>query len=691
MDSRIYLQPRLTSNTGYDLPRQVLTSLAAKVPRFEIYAGSIVCQNGVFYEVWSMNSKRQPYCSGLPSATEKPNYPFYAAEIRLRRFDGHIGPYDSSVSPQLLDREHPWRVLILREGEIAESSRPEPEFIDFSAVWISEDSRTGKLHNEVIDALSARNDDLDSRISACESSLRMHRPYWSSRPWYPKPRHITLLKDTHTYETVVDNGVAIQRGIKEKDAWLRFVDLSGGLWDLCDDRELGEVPAANDNYMGCWINGTTQNEALWLMAAKVPCFIVHKQIIQEAPYGLPEFQSFATLPEILPRLSSTKNSYEAVAMRNEAVVHPIPEPAPVIATANDPTLEEMQSSSSAQGWCYGDPFPRPPAIELPSSPYAWEPELWRASSEPQFLPKLPYVFVAEKRVLWVRSPSVRDVGRWKEGGSRKWEKWLEVPVEEIEVRGVQMCLMAQGYCFRPMGDSDRDRIRGKTVCYDREKMRMLVLSSDEPPYFPAGVLKPSIFGGPLANTHFFPEATAGVSVADRGASTWIYLDREPKDENVQAWMKEPTPSMLPSLSSLPESLRAYELIEHTKCVLIAQRRTALLGPDVPPGTLSNMTEAERFRFLEKLVPGRIANIFPDGFTGRRPPSPPSYAETNIDDDQAPEPPVIFRVPSSARLAFPFSSRAPAPPLSQSSNLVPDSTTEDELSPSPSEERDRARP
>jgi hypothetical protein len=108
----------------------------------------------------------------------------------------------------------------------------------------------------------------------------VHDPQsWANRPDYATEDRLKALERMDVWSEVVDHGVAFQRGLREKEAWIaltkeRKSKRSWGLVALKDSAQT--AAAADDQYIGLWINGTSEDVYLSYLLARVPCFVVHE-------------------------------------------------------------------------------------------------------------------------------------------------------------------------------------------------------------------------------------------------------------------------------------------------------------------------------------------------------------------------------------------------------------------------------
>jgi hypothetical protein len=204
------------------------------------------------------------------------------SDPQQRRFDGHLGRFDPTVSPQHYLPSRPWLAFI---------SLPDLDFVDsvpIYRVWQfyshsdprrESDPCRGSLSEAFIQELASLSSRLDDRLQELLKvpvvDERIGEP--DEIPIFPTPPDIHRLRTAITFEFAVDLATYIQRGLKNKAAWIAMAEKLAGSWppDLEQLRKT-PVPPADDRVIGVWLNGVGEEMALWfLIHAQVPCFIVH--------------------------------------------------------------------------------------------------------------------------------------------------------------------------------------------------------------------------------------------------------------------------------------------------------------------------------------------------------------------------------------------------------------------------------
>ena len=150
LDSRRFPTSRLLSIHGYDHLPLVDDSLSFNLPRFRQHSGQLVAVGHRIWELWSPNSAQVAFYPGVPPTNFQLCLP---SDETQRRYDGHLGRHDYTVSPQLLSEEHPWRGFILRQEVGFKRQLDYPEFALLHQNWHSTSSEEGMISAEWIDAL----------------------------------------------------------------------------------------------------------------------------------------------------------------------------------------------------------------------------------------------------------------------------------------------------------------------------------------------------------------------------------------------------------------------------------------------------------------------------------------------------------------------------------------------------------
>ncbi|KAG6912424.1 hypothetical protein DXG01_014720, partial [Tephrocybe rancida] len=143
-----------------------------------------------------------------------------------RRFDGHLGRFDYTVNPQVLQKNFIWRALIYRPGVGKEHS-----LIEFESIYdhweteqggAGETQRYGKVNPTFLNKLDARVTELGMEALSLKGFTENYYNYlWTSRPKGNLHEDIRELRKCETFEKALDLGVAVMRSLKEMDAWKR--------------------------------------------------------------------------------------------------------------------------------------------------------------------------------------------------------------------------------------------------------------------------------------------------------------------------------------------------------------------------------------------------------------------------------------------------------------------------------------
>ncbi|KAF8058607.1 hypothetical protein FPV67DRAFT_1676177 [Lyophyllum atratum] len=535
-DSRRFSTSRLTSFSGYDDTPIVDSTLTFDLPPFHQHSGRIVAPRPAEsripgYEAWSPNSMIRPFYAGLPPPNFEHRMP---VDRTRRRFDGHLGPFDYTVNPQVLTREV-WRAFILRPSVGYEGGYPEFKFVHQE--WEVLAGRTpygpsqGRIRPAYIDELSERLALIDSLILACSSLELTFTNFWSSRPSFPSRATVDDLRRLESYEDAVDLCVGVQRGIKEKAAYLVFANavLDAQYQPAVDALVSSTIPRADDRYLGAWINGDRRQDALWLLSQKVPCFLVHalegaESWLAQEPNACPTW--WTGTQAALLRFAT--NGYDDVAWRSKAKVTPYVTsiirarpPSALVATVEN----RERSSSSTQGWrgeTIGEHTSRPLTPEREPSPMEVDETPAASNLDPtKAAAPLDLVVLHPDRVPWLRPPVVWD----SQNSAGTWSKWLDDGDGKIRV----------------MTRADKEDMEDEDLAscyYDRQLRREIYM--DEPPVPEGLVTDVKIYGWPA------PRATYWSSPGKQAvASYWIYGSRFDKSG------KRGQPVPVPSGGELP--------------------------------------------------------------------------------------------------------------------------------------------
>ncbi|KAJ7892953.1 hypothetical protein B0H13DRAFT_2339885 [Mycena leptocephala] len=270
-DTRVYSTTRLRSFHGYEETPFVDEGFEWKMPIGDRYYGREVEARGRRYELWSRNSLQNPYYPGYrPRASDLKA----GNSLEQQHYDGQLGcfmtvPFHPAHSD---DAANKWVM----------------------DVWVSEadSGYRGKLDPLFLKRLADSNTTLDAAICLLNSIRYSRQQLWEDRPQQLWSTALDPLQHITKYEEAVDQVQEIQRGLLEKEAWLRMAIA----WRdrRCSAESMQKMPVlpAYDEFMGVWMHGISEEDMLFfLTCAAVPCFLVH-ELTAEEPRGEMVAQNF---------------------------------------------------------------------------------------------------------------------------------------------------------------------------------------------------------------------------------------------------------------------------------------------------------------------------------------------------------------------------------------------------------------
>ncbi|KAF9541393.1 hypothetical protein CPC08DRAFT_730812 [Agrocybe pediades] len=484
--SKPFTSDRLASFAGYMLPPTVVDAMLFFLPRFTLSSYRIVEHLQRSWELWSPNSSRLTFYPGAQKFGTR-----FAKSLptSMRRYDGHEGRFDPTISPQHFDKERPWLGFIQTTTDVSR-----PEFNAFSSVWIKDRANfTGKFDTSFVLQLARRVQGLSESVSSRGRLSTIRPDLWEKRPLIPNKDDVAHLNLLSKWEEAVDYYAELQREIKYMAAWCSMADalISYSLEHL----EMGKIVPANETFMGVWLNGSEEDDGKWLLASRVPCFIIHELTATETRDWVASnrrLKDFHTGTNVV-RLRVAANPLDQFARKNGNGLREL-EAEIGLANASDhkylPTDRE-RSAVNAQGWqngVYCDPRRIVVVKEVPSTT--------TKLATMKDLPPPPVTGVNEK------------------GG---WDKWVEEEIDDEEYvllkKGRKYAVPAYTYEY-----------------YDRINNRRIYLNSPiaMPPYYKAN---PWIFGLPAPSLRCV-ELEGHTQYRNRPLTTWVYFAPKPDDKEV---------------------------------------------------------------------------------------------------------------------------------------------------------------
>ena len=245
------------------------------LPPFQNLHSRLVKVGQKLWQLWSPNSPLNVFYPGICA----PGFEFKMDnDEEKRRFDGHLGPFDPTRSPQHFDARRPWQGFVRRDRTTSSRVEHIPSFLAWESLPPHNGSHDlGRLDTAFIIQLTSRNIELEAIMTSCEGITDIVPAYWTDRLIHPVKVELRTLHGTLHFSTAIDTMAAIQRGLKLKSAWARAIGI------MIKEKKgatytgwIPKVPAASEEFLGVWINGTKEEEAMWLLSHKIPCFIIHE-------------------------------------------------------------------------------------------------------------------------------------------------------------------------------------------------------------------------------------------------------------------------------------------------------------------------------------------------------------------------------------------------------------------------------
>ncbi|KAF9541310.1 hypothetical protein CPC08DRAFT_770635 [Agrocybe pediades] len=481
-----FTSDRLASFAGYMLPPTVVDAMLFFLPCFTLSSYRIVEHLQCSWELWSPNSSRSSF---YPGARKFGTRFAKSLPASMRRYDGHEGRFDPTVSPQHFDKDRPWLGFVQTASDVSR-----PEFNAFSSVWIKDRTNfSGKFDTSFVLQLARRVHSLSEGVTSRGRLSSIRPDLWEKRPLIPNKDDVAHLNLLSKWEEAVDYYAELQREIKCMAAWCSMAD---ALISYSLERpEIEKIVPANETFMGVWLNGSEEDDGKWLLASRVPCFIIHELTATETRDWVASnrrLKDFHTGTNVV-RLRVAANPFDQFARKNGNGLREL-EAEIGIANASDykylPTDRE-RSAVNTQGWrngVYCDPRRIVVVKEVPSTTTKLAPM--------KDLPPPPVTGVNEK------------------GG---WDKWVEEEIDDEEYvlvrKGKKYAVPAYSYEY-----------------YDRINTRRIYLNSPiaMPSYYKAN---PWIFGLPAPSLRCV-ELEGHTRYGDRPSTTWVYFAPKPDDKEV---------------------------------------------------------------------------------------------------------------------------------------------------------------
>ncbi|KAF9544441.1 hypothetical protein CPC08DRAFT_799658 [Agrocybe pediades] len=484
--NRPFAFDRLASFAGYVLPPTVVDAMLFLLPCFTLCSHRIVENFQRSWELWSPNSTRSVF---YPGAQEFGTRFGRSLSVSMRRYDGHEGRFDPTVSPQHFDKGRPWLGFIQTSPDISR-----PEFNSFANVWVRDKSGySGKFDSSFVLQLAKRVHVLYENVNSKYPLAAVRPDLWKKRPSIPTKDDVVHLNLMTKWEDAIDYYTELQREVKYMAAWCKMAD---AYISYSKDRpEIEKVMPANETLMGVWMNGCDEEEGKWLIANRVPCFIIHELTAKESRdwvIGSKRVSDFQTGTGAV-RLRVAANPLDQFAKKGgNALLDLNWELGQASASDHEylPT-DKDRSSITAQGWRNGAYYDPKKIVIVKDR-----------------TPSIPTVTASGYRLPPPVTCAV-DLGGWS--------KWTE---EELEDEEYVLLCRGKGYSAPEHSYEYYDRIHNRRV-YLNSPIAM-------PSNYKAN---PWIYGLPAPSMRYV-ELEGHKKYGVRKQTTWVYFVHRPDEDDV---------------------------------------------------------------------------------------------------------------------------------------------------------------
>ncbi|KAJ7068957.1 hypothetical protein B0H15DRAFT_958000 [Mycena belliarum] len=543
---------------GYYDPPSIFSAMSFDLRQLPLVSSRIVLLGTRKLELWAANSLQFPFFPGAVRLNYRPVAP--ATLIAERRYDGHYGKFDCTQAPQYFRADAMHWPFIRRASAVNSGDAAYAAFAPLTLFWSAESKRNPSPRGFLLPTFIAQLGDLGRSLEARMSRFRRRVDVreWDRRPSAAMGSATGRLLSIRTWDDAVDHGVALQRVLREMEAWVCWAEEVERQKALSlDALRSMDMMFAQEEYLGVWINGADERTTLSYMAAGVPCFIIHEyapgvvsrdelrdvRVFKDSVTGteLEEELSDANPYQHLARLQSLRDaplsgddgrgrarlataadearssSLYMESLQRPELLHPrrLGYSRPNLPSSRAPSMAapeanpgDVRAGSSSSTRALSTAAPGSPPRFSGTAPAA------RKADQDRYAPRpIERVTVAADREDWLVPPSIPP--SW----AGQWTKW-----ELSEWAGVTAWV----------GRGKKVEIEADAVWYDRELGRRLYIDDFVPP---RGSIDPQRWGAPVPRFPFYFD-NGGSGVAHR-ASTWMYPKQDsPKHE---VGRKQPRP------------------------------------------------------------------------------------------------------------------------------------------------------
>ncbi|KAJ7124035.1 hypothetical protein C8R43DRAFT_958929 [Mycena crocata] len=560
-----YSEGRLRSDAGYDDFPHIFTAMSFDLRQLPRISSRILKVEGHVFELWSPNSKHIAYLPGVCKDDFNPTIP---SSLSSRRYDGHAGKHDCMVVPQYYrDVASHWpfmrrpthvlgtdpaRVVFARLTDYWESNRPGP---------------SGRIRPSYIDELERLSLQFDRQIGEMRALFREGSATWKRRPLWANADRFAKLRTVRIWATAVDLGIALQRSVREKEAWIRF---------YLERRRMMGYPAAEPTRLHAIFDGNDGRGTgrLALATEEMRSSSVYLQSLGPLEDVIPYYRpgtpppAPAEVPTVYP---PTLDARPMAATRRKSTLQPpkspklnvvtgLPKSAAALtglawgasgwnSTASDSLESRSWGDSAAGAHSAGEALGNAatsatvvPAVGATSAsgskPSTGNGATTNSLTNRYAAPPIEHRRIDPERFPWVVPPAIATPPP-----KGKWQKW------ELDTFRDGKAWLGKGAKTRPGG-----------VCFfDRVLMRELYMRDSFPP---PGVINDGVFGRPVPRYPFLYESgeNASYKAAPHRASHWMYRTRAPVRGDAGRTALEPSARELPRLPGYPARDNAGQIV-----------------------------------------------------------------------------------------------------------------------------------